>query len=261
MSNEIETIEQPAVLTARDIQSRVNLIQEVMKQVMKDGTHFGIIPGCPKPSLFKAGAEKLASTFQMAVESSVEDLSTSDEKRYRVTCTAYALNGTKLGSAIGECSSGEEKFKWRRPVCDQEFDEADIDRKREKWTKNGKIKQIRTEPADQANTILQMADKRAYVAVVRKVTAASDIFTQDIEDLDEIPQDEPLTPAKTPVPMPKPKAKEPSNGDFVLMKSKYQGYCKSCQQPITVGEEIYYSKQLGSFHKNCKDNRDPGAEG
>lgn len=174
------------VLTERDIRENVNLIQRVMKAVMKKDVHFGIIPGCPKPSLFKPGAEKIASTFRIAVTSDVQDLSTADEKRYRVTCTAYAVNGNKLGSSIGECSSSEEKYRWRRPVCDAEWESADSDRKREKWLRDGsQIKQIRTEPSDLANTILQMADKRAYVAVVRKVTAASDVFTQDIEDLPE----------------------------------------------------------------------------
>lgn len=174
------------VLTARDIRQHVNLIQEVMKAVMKEGTHYGTIPGCPKPSLFKPGAEKIASTFRIAVKSHVEDLSTNDEKRYRVTCEAFSLNGSSLGSSTGECSSNEEKYRWRRPVCDKEFEAADADRKREKWLKDGtQLKQIRTEPSDLANTILQMADKRAYVAIVRKVTAASDVFTQDVEDLPE----------------------------------------------------------------------------
>jgi hypothetical protein len=43
--------------------------------------------------------------------------------------------------------------------------------------------QIRTEPADLANTILKMAKKRALIDAVLTATAASDIFTQDIEDL------------------------------------------------------------------------------
>lgn len=185
------------VLTARDIRKRVNLLKEVMNEVMTEGVHYGTIPGCPKPSLFKPGAEKIATTFCITVTSDVDDLSTSDEKRFKVTCTAYASNGVKLGSSAGICSSREEKYQWRKPVCDGEFEETDADRKREKWisTKDGKgmkVKRVRTEPSDLENTILQMADKRGYVAVVRKVTAASDVFTQDIEDLpEEMRQDAP----------------------------------------------------------------------
>jgi hypothetical protein len=46
------------------------------------------------------------------------------------------------------------------------------------------VQQIRTEPADLANTALKMACKRAKIAMVLNVTAASDMFSQDLEDLD-----------------------------------------------------------------------------
>jgi len=250
MSNEL------TILTARDIREQVNLIQEVMKAVMKKDVHYGIIPGCPKPSLFKAGAEKIAATFRIAVKSTVEDLSTPDEKHFRVTCSGYTPNGTLLGSAVGECSSNEEKFKWRSPVCDEEFAEVDGDRKREKWVKGYgdkpafKKKQIRTEPSDLANTILQLADKRAYVAVVRKITAASDVFTQDIEDLPEgvvVPDETAATNGKPEVEMPKEKNSgiksellcvscdaivSPKVADF--SKSKFgKQLCMACQKAVS----------------------------
>jgi hypothetical protein len=48
---------------------------------------------------------------------------------------------------------------------------------------------VRTEPADLANTVLKMACKRAKMAMVLNVTAASDCFTQDLEDLDAVLQE------------------------------------------------------------------------
>ena len=60
-----------------------------------------------------------------------------------------------------------------------------------KWQKGygdrgpGQIMQIRTEPADIVNTVLKMASKRAHIAMVINVLAASDIFAQDLEDLTE----------------------------------------------------------------------------
>src|SRR5690606_12324178 len=45
------------------------------------------------------------------------------------------------------------------------------------------IQQVRTEPADIANTVLKMACKRAQVAMIINATACSDIFTQDLEDI------------------------------------------------------------------------------
>ena len=38
--------------------------------------------------------------------------------------------------------------------------------------------------ADSYNTVLKIANKRALVAVVLNVTAASDLLTQDIEDFE-----------------------------------------------------------------------------
>src|SRR5437868_12053359 len=100
-------------LTAATIRAHVNLIQEVMKAVMKESTHYGTIPGCKKPSLWKPGAEVLFATFRISVDPAIEDLSTRDEARFRVVARATSANGTPLGSAVGEASSDEEKYKWR----------------------------------------------------------------------------------------------------------------------------------------------------
>jgi len=184
-----EKVGTPA-LSAEQVRARVNLIQQVMKGVMKNGIHYGSIPGTGQTkTLLKPGAETLAVAFQLAVNPVVEDLSTADNVHYRVTCRANSqVSGDFLGSGIGEASSDEEKYRWRRVVCDAEFDEAPEDRRREVWKRgqpNYQIKQVRTVPADVANTILKMAKKRAQVDMTLTVTGASDIFAQDIEDLPE----------------------------------------------------------------------------
>jgi hypothetical protein len=62
-------------------------------------------------------------------------------------------------------------------------------RRRTKWTRSGNgayaQKQVRAETADIANTVLKMSAKRAHIAMVLNVLAASDIFSQDLEDLPE----------------------------------------------------------------------------
>ena len=35
-----------------EIRKRTHMIQEVMRGVMKENTHYGVIPGTPKPSLW-----------------------------------------------------------------------------------------------------------------------------------------------------------------------------------------------------------------
>ena len=182
--NEIVQYQEPQ--TAVAIRAQVNLIQQVMSGVMKDGTHYGVIPGTPKPSLWKPGAEVLAATFRIAVSYKIEDLSTPDVARYRVTAIGtHQTSGIVMGEGMGECSSGEEKYKWRKAVNANEFAAVPADRRRVKFGKSYDVNQVRTEPADLANTILKMACKRAQVAMILNVTAASDCFTQDLEDLPE----------------------------------------------------------------------------
>ena len=173
-------------LTATDIRAQVNLVQEVMRAVMKEGTHYGVIPGTPKPSLWKPGAEVLAATFRIAVSYKIEDLSTDDVVRYRVTAIGkHQTTDIVMGEGMGECSSNEEKYKWRKAINTAEFAAIPENRRRTKFGKQYNTDQVRTEAADLANTVLKMACKRAQVAMTLNVTAASDIFTQDIEDLPE----------------------------------------------------------------------------
>lgn len=176
--------------TAGEIRAQVNRIQEVMQEVMKSNTHYGVIPGTQKPTLYKAGSEVLLSTFRIAVDPEVQDLSTSDEIRYRVRAKGiHQVSGCLIGVGVGECSSSEEKYRWRNAVCDEEFEDTEVDRRRVKYQKyKGNVerrKMIRTNPADVANTVLKMAKKRAQIDMTLTALAASDCFTQDIEDIPE----------------------------------------------------------------------------
>lgn len=167
------------------------IVQEVMQAVMKEGVHYGRIPGTDKPTLLKAGAEKLCMVFHIGDEYRIEDLSTPDFVRYRITCIGrHQQTQTVLGEGVGECSGGEEKYKWRKAVCKEEFEITPQHLRRIKFGKKSggghyTQEQVRTEPADLANTVLKMASKRAKMAMVLNVTAASDCFSQDLEDLDE----------------------------------------------------------------------------
>ena len=184
--NDVVRFEERNALTAVDIRAHVNLVQEVMQAVMKKDTHYGTIPGTPKPTLYKPGAEVLAATFRIAVSYKVEDLATQDCVRYRVTAIGtHQTSGIVMGEGMGECSSGEEKYKWRKATGVKEFDGTPEVRRRVKYGRDYSTNQVRTDPADLANTVLKMACKRAQVAMTLNVTAASDIFTQDIEDLPE----------------------------------------------------------------------------
>lgn len=176
-------------MAVADIISHVAMVQEVMRAVMKPEVHYGVIPGTgDKPTLYKQGAEVLCMAFRVADSYQVEDLSTAEVVRYRVTCTGvHQVSGLVLGTGMGEASSGEEKYKWRK-AWDEEFDATPANLRRIKSGKY-KTKQVRTEPADLANTILKMANKRAKIAMTINVTACGDMFGQDLEDMDEALRD------------------------------------------------------------------------
>lgn len=194
--NEIIEAPRPGIVAATSRMSVAEVVQhakavlEVMQAVMREGEHYGKIPGTDKPTLLKAGAEKLCMAFRIADEYRVEDLSTADAVRYRVTCVGiHQTSGVTLGSGMGECSTSEEKFRWRKAICKEEFEATPSNMRRIKYAR-GKggghytQEQVRMEPADLANTVLKMACKRAKMAMVLNATAASDCFTQDWEELD-----------------------------------------------------------------------------
>jgi hypothetical protein len=192
MDNQIIDVQaQQRPLSVKDVVWQVEQIQEIMKSVMKPNIDYGIIPGCKLPTLLKPGSEILLTTFHIASKPEVTDLSTSDKVHYRVISYGYYKDGTFIGTGVGECSSNEEKYKWRKAINDSEFNETTADRRREKWCKGKfgkpdfKVKQIRTELADLANTVLKMAKKRSQVDLTLTCTGASRLFTQDIEDMPE----------------------------------------------------------------------------
>jgi hypothetical protein len=220
MDQELTVIQPRKPLSAAEMKAQVQKIQEVMAAVMKKDVHYGVIPGTQKPSLWKPGAEKIAMTFHLVPSFDIEDLSEGNESRIRVACKLTSPDGELLGGGIGEASSMEDKYQWRGSVCDKEFDETPEDQRRTKW-KHGKVpyqvKQIRTNKADSYNTILKMAKKRAYVDAILTVTAASDIFTQDLEE--ETAEQE--TPAQGAVNPPQRKS-EPSPEEPAVMPTKQE---------------------------------------
>lgn len=166
------------------VMQRVMLIQDVMKKVMQEGTHYGKVGGMSKPSLLKAGAEVLATTFQLCPK--VEVIAQRDAEAIRFSCKVQLLsvNGTFLGEGVGEASTGEEKYKWRKAVSSDEWNATNEDRRRIQYKGSYTVNQVRQNPDDQANTVLKMAKKRAFIDAILTVTGASDIFTQDVEDME-----------------------------------------------------------------------------
>lgn len=203
-------------MTIQDVLRQAQLIQQVMAAVMRDGEHYGVIPGTKgKKSLLKPGAEKLCFVFGLSnkLEIEAENLP-NGHREYRIIANLYDRAGTMRGQGVGSASTMESKHRYRGaagracPECGAMAVKAS---KKEygggyycdgksggcgaKWrpgTPEAKqldampaVRAENPDPADQYNTVLKMAKKRALVDAVLTATAASDIFTQDIEDLED----------------------------------------------------------------------------
>lgn len=134
---------------------------------MIEGQHYGIVPGCGnKPTLLKAGAEKLGFIFKLAPSFVVTQKDFNETHReYQILCTLNHIETGKLiAQGVGSASTMESKYRYRKD-----------------WQTKTRIEN--PDIADQYNTVLKMAKKRAFVDATITATAASDIFTQDIEDI------------------------------------------------------------------------------
>lgn len=210
-SQEVETMEarETGPLSAQEVKTQVCLIQEVMQMVMQEGYHYGVIPGTEKPTLLKPGAEKLTATFRLAPLLHVETRELGNGHReYQVRCTLVHIPTARVyGEGVGLCSTLESRYRYRNAEricphcgrgtiikgraeygggwlcfqrkggCGAKFSDQDpaIVSQAAGRVENADL-------ADTYNTVLKMAKKRALVDATLTATAASDIFTQDLED-------------------------------------------------------------------------------
>ena len=102
-------------MSVESVVRQVNLVQEIMKSIMRDGEHYGIIPGTNKPSLYKPVAEKLGFTFRLAPEYEVSTIDwPGGHREYQVKCRLRHIpTGTMVGEGVGTCTTLEGKYRYR----------------------------------------------------------------------------------------------------------------------------------------------------
>jgi hypothetical protein len=189
---------------------QVELIQKVQRQIMKQDEHYGVIPGTKKNTLYKSGAEKLCMVFRLAP--TYDFINTVREQSfisYTVKCTlTHISTGQLIGTGIGSCNSREDKYRFThrdeltdKPVPADYWNAKNSgdnqaakrmlggDGFRAAKNDSGKWVIARSEKVENDNafnldnTITKMACKRALIAATLNATAASDIFTQDLDDI------------------------------------------------------------------------------
>jgi hypothetical protein len=232
------------VMTTAGVKKQVAVVHEILDAVMKKDEHYGTIPGTNKPSLYKPGAEKLSLVFRLRPEYEIRrsDLG-NGHREYEVVCTLYHIpTSQSVGQGVGSATTMEGKYRYRtgpveftgKQVPKEYWNERDskllggkgfIPKKNDdgQWEIAIRGEQIEHDnPADYYNTILKMAKKRAHVDAILTATAASDIFTQDVEDMPEVipGAEKKKEPAKEPIkpPQKKSEAKPPEVSQSVTVK-------------------------------------------
>lgn len=130
--------------------------QTVVQNNLKSGQDFGVIPGTNKPTLLKPGAEKIQMLFGVTSEyEEIERIQDYDKGffAYTIKCT-LSKNGQKITEGMGHCNTKEKKY-------------------------------IKQDPFTLANTCLKMAKKRAQIDATLTIASLSEVFTQDMEDLQD----------------------------------------------------------------------------
>lgn len=214
MPNEITLPANPGMVvwTPKEVLTQIQVIQQLMRDGMTEGEHWGKIPGCgDKPALLKPGAEKLGLMFRLAGKYDVQEVNLPNgHLDVKVKCALqHIVTGQFWGEGIGSCSTMESKYRYRSGVGENTNVQVpknywDIRRSKPQeaqellggkgyTTKKGedglwwiyeKIEKAdNPDIADTYNTVRKIAKKRAFVDAMLSATAASDIFTQDIDEM------------------------------------------------------------------------------
>lgn len=141
---------------------KINNFQGVIQKNLREGSDYGLIPGCGnKKTLLKPGAEKVLMLLGITSKYElIEKVQDYNEGFFAFTVRCILLkNDSLITEGLGHCNTREKKYQ-------------------------------RQDAFTLANTCLKMAKKRAQIDATLAVASLSEIFTQDLEDID-LPQQRP----------------------------------------------------------------------
>lgn len=222
-------------LTPIDMDGVANVINSVdvfIKEIMVKGKDYGIIPGTrQKPTLLKAGAEKLSKAFSLAPGYLIKEQDVQPFLNWKST---KKWTDKKTGkTTVVDCDhKGYYRYVVECRLVHMKTNEF--------WASQmGSCDSLERGREDApGNTILKMAQKRALCGAVLNATFSSDRFTVDVDSYsgDQAPKQSDSR-------------AQQSNGqqddeDYV-MESKFgtmekPGFCHKCEEKhIMVGDKIH----------------------
>lgn len=194
MNNEVNALSIIETVDIDNISTTMNKIaqmQAVVQKTLKQGHDFGEVPGTSKPTLLKPGGEKICMLFGLNPE--YEFLQTTEDYdkeffSYNIRCTLFR-NGQPVAQGVGSCNSKEKKYRF---INVDAIPDNYIGASESFTDKYGRTKYKINNPdiCSLVNTILKMAKKRAFIDAVLQVASLSEVFTQDLEDMGDLIQQE-----------------------------------------------------------------------
>ena len=151
----LSIIDNVSIQQVEGTMQKITQFQQVIQRTLHQNHDFGVVPGTSKPTLLKPGAEKILMMMGLRSEFEIVDSTRDFEKgffQYQVRCKLYK-GDVLVTEGLGSCNTKERKY-------------------------------IKQDPYTLDNTVLKMAKKRALVDATLLVASLSDIFTQDLEDMD-----------------------------------------------------------------------------
>ena len=236
--NALSVIEGVDIREVTGTMAKINQFQQVVQKNLKKDFDFGIVPGTQKPSLLKPGAEKIFMLLGLRSEFQMVDSTRDFESgffQYQVKCRLYK-GDILITEGLGAANSRERKW-------------------------------VKQDPYSIDNTILKMARKRSMTDAALTVGSLSDIFTQDLSDMDI--EGRPVEQKKTATDqdggISKAQAKRMfalagGSSDIVRLVLKEYGYEKSEQVQKTEYEEVCMKIEAIAAEKKQAEEEAPTEE-
>ena len=192
-----------------------NILRDYVKQNLKEGHHFYTELGTTKlekPALKGDGAHNICSLFKLifGVPQQQETYFPDGHYQVRTTIDIFNVNGDRISTGIGICTTRESKYRWRKesrtcPDCGMAAIFKDNQSAEGGWYcwkkrdgcgakfKAGDARIVdqqigrveNTDLADSYNTVAKMSLKRAKVGAVCQVPLVSELFVPGEDDEDE----------------------------------------------------------------------------
>jgi hypothetical protein len=196
----------------------------MLARTLVEGVDFGVIPGtdkdkskAPKKVMLKPGAEKVAFSFGCRPEFEIVEAEVDHERAMRfrsgwVEAPSPSKDEKERLKAEGKGRNRKVDGEWQWQVPGDGWDETmglyrfvircklvryDGVTVGEKLGVCSSLEsKYRSRPHDVENTVMQMAEKRAFVGAVLTAFGLSEAFTMDLED--ELEREKPVQQARAP---------------------------------------------------------------